>query len=349
MASPLGPVLSFISVGIVIAVQSSFRTEDLSFEECRIKGVTLVKSKDGGYRFNYTTAATVCEQLGFILANKSHIEKANTHGFETCSFGWVADGFGVISRIHANEKCGQNKIGAVTWSVSLSRTFNAYCFNASDVWINSCISDVITTTLQGTPGLSSVFDSATAAATSKSIWKTSAGPKPSIQNKKEIHTSVPSITRRPANVKTAVTKPTTPPSFSESLTTVEMMEETTAPPSKGTLKSEQVIFGGLPTALLVLALIFFAAAVALAVCYIRKYKATLQITSKPKNEENVEVKVLKETENNHKNDANAQVKVLKETKNNGKPSNGEQKQNGKPTENNEAKPPAAEKSVEAEV
>ncbi|XP_078537074.1 lymphatic vessel endothelial hyaluronic acid receptor 1 isoform X2 [Lissotriton helveticus] len=323
--------------------------KDLSFEECRIKGVTLVKPKDGGYRFDYATAASVCEQLGFILANKSHIEEANTHGFETCSFGWVADGFGVISRIHANEKCGQSKIGAVMWSVSLSKAFNAYCFNASDIWINSCIPDVITTTLQGTTGLSSVFDSATEAATSTSIWKTSAGPKPSTQNEKETYTSIPSITRIPANVKTAVTKPTTPSSFSESLTTVEVMEETTATPIKGTFKSKQVIFGGLPTALLVLALIFFAAAVALAVCYVKKYKANLQIISKPKNEENVEVKVLKETENNHKNDENAQVNVVKETKNNVKSSNGEQKQNGKPTENNEAKPTAAEKSVEAEV
>ncbi|KAJ1177390.1 hypothetical protein NDU88_002648 [Pleurodeles waltl] len=347
MVSQLGPIFSFILVGIVFAAQSSFRTEDLTFDECRTKGVTLVKTNNGHYSFDYATAAAVCEKLGFILANKSHIEEAHAHGFETCSFGWVTDGFGVISRIHANEKCGQSKIGALKWAADLSRPFNAYCFNASDTWINSCKPDVITTTLSGTPGLSSLFDSVTAAATSRSTWKTSAGPKPSEQDIKEIHTTFPSITRRLVNVKTAVIKPTAPSSFFESLNTVEVMEETTAPPSRGTLTSEQVIFGGLPTALLVMALIFFAAAVALGVCYIRKYKSTLPMTSTPKKEENVEVKVLKETKNNLQNEENDEAKVLKETKNNTNSSNhDEQKQNGKPTENNEAKLPASEKSVE---
>uniref|UniRef100_A0A8C8X2T5 Lymphatic vessel endothelial hyaluronan receptor 1 n=1 Tax=Panthera leo TaxID=9689 RepID=A0A8C8X2T5_PANLE len=64
--------------------------------------------------------------------------------------------------------------------------------------------------------------------------------------------------------------------------------------NKAAFKNEVVGFGGVPTALLVLALLFFAAAAGLAVCYIKRYVKTFPFTNKNQQKEMIETKVVKE-------------------------------------------------------
>lgn len=59
-------------------------------------------------------------------------------------------------------------------------------------------------------------------------------------------------------------------------------------------KNEAVGFGGVPTALLVLALLFFAAAAGLAVCYVKRYVKAFPFTNKNQQKEMIETKVVKE-------------------------------------------------------
>uniref|UniRef100_A0A8C5U0R1 Lymphatic vessel endothelial hyaluronic acid receptor 1 n=1 Tax=Malurus cyaneus samueli TaxID=2593467 RepID=A0A8C5U0R1_9PASS len=98
------------------------------------------------HKVNFSEASNVCNQLTLQLASKEQVEEALKRGFETCNFGWVKDGFVVIPRITSNQKCGQGKTGIVRWNASMNKKFNVYCFNSSDVQINSCEPDPTTTT-----------------------------------------------------------------------------------------------------------------------------------------------------------------------------------------------------------
>ncbi|KAL2806500.1 lymphatic vessel endothelial hyaluronic acid receptor 1 precursor [Daubentonia madagascariensis] len=64
--------------------------------------------------------------------------------------------------------------------------------------------------------------------------------------------------------------------------------------NKGSFKNEVAGFGGVPTALLVLALLFFAAAAGLAYCYIKRYVKAFPFTNKNQQKEMIETKVVKE-------------------------------------------------------
>uniref|UniRef100_A0A8C4VEB9 Lymphatic vessel endothelial hyaluronan receptor 1 n=1 Tax=Falco tinnunculus TaxID=100819 RepID=A0A8C4VEB9_FALTI len=110
---------------------------------CRIAGVGIYLEE----KVNLSEASNACNQLNLQLASKTQVEKALKHGFETCSYGWVKDGFAVIPRITSNRKCGQGKVGLVLWYAESSKTFMIYCFNSSDVQINSCKPDPTTTIL----------------------------------------------------------------------------------------------------------------------------------------------------------------------------------------------------------
>lgn len=70
---------------------------------------------------------------------------------------------------------------------------------------------------------------------------------------------------------------------------------------KTTFKNEDAGFGGVPTALLVLALLFFAAAAALAVCYVKRYVQAFPFTNKNQQKEMIETKVVKEEKANDSN------------------------------------------------
>ncbi|NWR84756.1 LYVE1 protein, partial [Furnarius figulus] len=96
-------------------------------------------------------------------------------------------------------------------------------------------------------------------------------------------------------------------------------------------KNDSVVFGGIPTALLVLAIIFFVISVVLAVCYIKKYKKTFPFLNKNQQKEMVGTAPLKETKSNDKTPE-------KETTN-----------NGNKVEESKTKPEATVKCLEAEV
>ncbi|XP_077148736.1 lymphatic vessel endothelial hyaluronic acid receptor 1 isoform X2 [Ranitomeya variabilis] len=130
-------LLSFILGGYLSV--SSIDVKDLTQSKCRIAGVVLVEKPDRSQKFNYTMAESACQELGLQLASKAQVEKAKGYGYETCSYGWVSEQVGVIPRIQNNENCGRNKTGVLTWKVDLNKMFfSAYCFNASDIQINSC-------------------------------------------------------------------------------------------------------------------------------------------------------------------------------------------------------------------
>ncbi|NXP44286.1 LYVE1 protein, partial [Heliornis fulica] len=94
-------------------------------------------------------------------------------------------------------------------------------------------------------------------------------------------------------------------------------------------KNDAIVFGGIPTALLVLAVIFFIISVVLAVCYIKKYKKTFPFSKKKQQKEMVETTALKES--------------------NDKTQEKETKKNGKNVEESKTKSEATVKCLEAEV
>ncbi|NXD70166.1 LYVE1 protein, partial [Eolophus roseicapillus] len=98
-------------------------------------------------KVNFSEASNACNQLNLQLASRDQVENALKHGFETCSYGWVKDGLVVIPRITSNKKCGKGNVGLVPWYAEPFKTFMVYCFNSSDVQINSCIPDPTTTML----------------------------------------------------------------------------------------------------------------------------------------------------------------------------------------------------------
>ncbi|KAI6068107.1 Lymphatic vessel endothelial hyaluronic acid receptor 1 [Aix galericulata] len=157
-----------------------------------------------------------------------------------------------------------------------------YCFNSSDVQINSCLPDPTTTR----PSSSAPTDSTASSGSD----------------------------------------------LTENVTVVPNATETERALKKLKFQvNDGVVFGGIPTALLVLALIFFVTSVVLAVCYIKKYKTTFPFSYKNQKKEMVETTALKEAESNDKTPE-------KETKN-----------NGKKVEESKSKPETTVKCLEAEV
>ncbi|NXF01714.1 LYVE1 protein, partial [Smithornis capensis] len=269
-------------------------------------------------KVNFSEASNACNQLNLQLASKDQVENALKNGFETCSFGWVKDGFVVIPRITSNKRCGQGKTGLVRWNAGQLQTFQVYCFNSSAVEINSYELDPTTTTF---PSSSASTDLTAHSASDLS----------------ENITAVPTVTEPERFLKTrkfrviCVTE-----TFPTEGTTTEMPEESSVTDSPNytsrlAFKNDSVVFGGIPTALLVLAIIFFIISVVLAVCYIKKYKKTFPLLNKDQQKEMVGAAVLKEAKLNDKTPE-------QETKN-----------NGNKVEESQTKPEATVKCLEAEV
>ncbi|KFQ81240.1 Lymphatic vessel endothelial hyaluronic acid receptor 1, partial [Phaethon lepturus] len=270
-------------------------------------------------KVNFSEASNACNQLNLQLASKEQVEKALKHGFETCSYGWVKDGFVVIPRITSNKKCGKGNVGLVLWYAEPFKTFKVYCFNSSDVQINSCKPDPATTILPSS-----------SAPTDLTAYSGS--------DLTENITAVPSVTESEQSLKNVkfrvicITETILPTEG----TTTKMPEEYSpidSPnyTSHAAFKNDAIVFGGIPTALLVLAVIFFIISVVLAVCYIKKYKKTFPFSNKNQQKEMVETTALKEAKSNDKTPE-------KETKN-----------NGKKVEESKTKPEATVKCLEAEV
>ncbi|XP_046925995.1 lymphatic vessel endothelial hyaluronic acid receptor 1 [Lynx rufus] len=268
-----------------LLVHGSLRVEELSISApCRIVGVTLVNKKTT-QQLNFTEAQEACRLMGLTLASKDQIEAAWRSGFETCSYGWVADKFLVIPRILPNPKCGKNGMGVLVWRNSLSKKFLAYCYNSSDTRINSCSPEVITTK-------DPIFNTheatyTTEMITSDSAYSASSTVAPYSTTPTLAPTSALASTSRRKRKLICVTE-----AFVETSTISTETESYIE--NKAAFKNEVVGFGGVPTALLVLALLFFAAAAGLAVCYIKRYVKTFPFTNKNQQKEMIETKVVKE-------------------------------------------------------
>ncbi|NXA12034.1 LYVE1 protein, partial [Sapayoa aenigma] len=266
-------------------------------------------------KVNFSEASNACNQLNLQLASKDQVENALKHGFETCSFGWVKDGFVVIPRITSKKKCGQGKTGLVRWNADQLQTFQVYCFNSSAVQINSYEPDQTTTTFPA----SSASTDLTASDLTENI------------------TAVPTVTEPERLLKNrkfrVICVTETLPTEG---TTTEMPEEPSMTDSPNytshlAFKNDSIVFGGIPTALLVLAIIFFIISVVLGVCYIKKYKKTFPLLNKNQQKEMVGTAALKEAKLNDK-------APEQETKN-----------NGNKVEESKTKPEATVKCLEAEV
>lgn len=264
-----------------LLVQGSLRAEELSISDpCRIVGVTLLNKKTSE-QLNFTEAKEACRLMGLTLASKNQVEAAWRSDFQTCSYGWVADKFLVIPRINANPKCGKNGVGVLIWRGSLNLKYKAYCYNSSDTWTNSCFPEIITTE---DPIVSIQTETyATEMAVSNSVNSVSSTDVPYSPT----HTPVLASTSKPRKKKIICI-------------TEILMETTTSTETepyidyKAAFKNENVGFGGVPTALLVLALLFFAAAAGLAVCYVKRYVKAFPFTNKNQQKEMIETKVVKE-------------------------------------------------------
>ncbi|XP_063145533.1 lymphatic vessel endothelial hyaluronic acid receptor 1 [Candoia aspera] len=270
MAFHCGIVSFLFSIWVAnFMIQGTILLTDINMSNCRIAGVTLVADNKKN-NFDFAEAKSVCKKLGLTLAQKSKIETARKHGFETCSFGWVAEGYAVISRIIPNEKCGQNKTGIPIWRIPQNKKARVYCHNSSDTWINSCIPEVSTVVL---PDSSTETNSTSTA----SFQDTTAG----VETTQLLRTLKPQNYRIVCVTETLTSKPT---SKKENLLFTD---------KRTAFKNDGAPFGAIPIVLLVLALFFFAAAVVLAVCYVKKYKKKSIFSNKEKKDE-IETKNIKE-------------------------------------------------------
>ncbi|XP_025926559.1 lymphatic vessel endothelial hyaluronic acid receptor 1 isoform X2 [Apteryx rowi] len=244
-------------------------------------------------KVNFSDASNACSQLNLQLASKDQVEKALKHGFETCSYGWVKDGLVVIPRITSNKKC--------------------------DVHINSCKPDPTTPI----PPSSSEPTDLSTYSSSDLTENITAVPNATVSEQplKNVKFRVICVTE------TILPTEGTTAKIPEEYSPLEFPNYT----SHAAFKNDGVVFGGIPTALLVLAVIFFIISVVLAVCYIKKYKKTFPFSNKNQQKEMVETTALKEAKTNDKTPE-------KETKD-----------NGKKVEESKTKPEATVKCVEAEV
>lgn len=265
-----------------LLVQGSLQVEELVISApCRIVGVTLLTKKTAE-QLNFTEAMEACRLMGLTLASKDQVEAAWRSYYETCSYGWVADKFLVIPRISANPKCGKNGVGVLVWRNSPSQKYRAYCHNSSDTRINSCLPETIITK---DPIVNTQTETYTTEMTvSDSIYSSSSTDVPYSPT----HTPVLASTSTPRKRKLiCITE-----AFMETTTTSTETEPYIE--YKAAFKNEDVGFGGVPTTLLVLALLFFAAAAGLAVCYVKRYVKAFPFTNKSEQKEMIETKVVKE-------------------------------------------------------
>uniref|UniRef100_A0A8C6ZRT9 Lymphatic vessel endothelial hyaluronan receptor 1 n=1 Tax=Nothoprocta perdicaria TaxID=30464 RepID=A0A8C6ZRT9_NOTPE len=279
---------------------------------CRIAGIGIYLDE----KVNFSDASNACGQLNLQLASKDQVEKALKYGFETCSYGWVKDGFVVIPRITSNKKCGKGNVGLVPWNAEHFKTFKVYCFNSSDVHINSCKPDPTTPI----PFLSESTDLTMNSSSDVT----------------ENITAVPNATaseQLPKNMKfrvicvteTILTTEGTTAKIPEEYSPIHFPNYT----SRAAFKNDGVVFGGKEQT--------NSSYFAFFVQWLNKimsillYKKSFPFSNKNQQKEMVETTAVKEANTNDKTPE-------KETKN-----------NGKKVEESKTKPEATVKCVEAEV
>ncbi|XP_061078616.1 lymphatic vessel endothelial hyaluronic receptor 1b [Conger conger] len=124
-------------------------------ENGAVSGVFLaslqhVHNKNHPYSFNASQAREVCLMLNVIIASKAQVEAAYRNGLETCRYGWVDEQIAVLPRITASKPCGQNRVGVIPWRSVPTKSFDAFCFNSSDVQTEVPVSTIISTTTKPT-------------------------------------------------------------------------------------------------------------------------------------------------------------------------------------------------------
>ncbi|XP_065611380.1 lymphatic vessel endothelial hyaluronic acid receptor 1 [Cyrtonyx montezumae] len=308
MATYFGVTSAVLSVWVMTFMAQNYFITGSVLSPCRITGVGLYHEE----KVNFSEASNVCNRLNLQLASKEQVEKALKHGFETCSSGWIKDGLVAIPRITSNKKCGQGNVGLVNWRANQASKFTVYCFNSSDVQINSCKPDPTTTVL---PSSSAPTD-LTAYSSSDLTGNTTAVPA----------TTEPEQTLKNMRFRIICITETILPTEG---TTTKIPEEYYTYPAA--FRNDAVVFGGIPTTLLVLAVVFFIISVLLAVCYVKKYKKHFPFANKKQKKDVVETTALKEAVSNDKT-------LEKEAKN-----------NGKKVEEDKAKPETTVKCLEVEV
>ncbi|KAJ8393140.1 hypothetical protein AAFF_G00068230 [Aldrovandia affinis] len=100
-------------------------------ESGRVSGVFLAflkLNKNPVYAFNASQARLVCQSLHVVIASKAQVQKE-----ETCRFGWIDEEIAVLPRITPSMPCGQERVGVIPWKSVVSRLFDAFCFNSSDI------------------------------------------------------------------------------------------------------------------------------------------------------------------------------------------------------------------------
>nr|XP_003465744.2 lymphatic vessel endothelial hyaluronic acid receptor 1 [Cavia porcellus] len=262
-----------------LLVQGSVRVQELVAMSCRIMGVALVQKKIEP-QLNFTEAKEACKLLGLSLASKIQVETALLSGFETCSYGWVAEQYPVIPRINQNPKCGKNGKGILIWKAKAHQKFRAYCHNSSDIWVNSCVPEIITT-----PEPLSDFETETYSVEFTASDSTFSASAP--------YSTTPAPATTPARAATSRRK--------KLICITEVFTETSSVPTEtessfengAMFKNEAPGFGGVPTTLLVLALLFFSAAAGLAVCYVKRYVKAFPFTNKNQQKEMIETQSSK--------------------------------------------------------
>uniref|UniRef100_A0A8C9DS09 Lymphatic vessel endothelial hyaluronan receptor 1 n=1 Tax=Prolemur simus TaxID=1328070 RepID=A0A8C9DS09_PROSS len=152
-----------------------------------------------------------------------------------------------------------------------------------DIWINSCSPEIITTEdpMFNTQTEIHVTDFIASDGTYSASSPYSTTPAPAT-------TRAPASTSNPRRKKLIC--------ITETYTETSTMPMETEPSSenKASFKNEVSGFGGVPTALLVLALLFFGAAAGLAYCYVKRYVKAFPFTNKNQQKEMIETKVVKE-------------------------------------------------------
>ncbi|XP_072374918.1 uncharacterized protein cd44b isoform X1 [Scyliorhinus torazame] len=112
--------------------------------ECRHHGVFQEES-GGRYQLDFKAAAELCQSLGTTLATLEQLTRAQRAGYETCRYGWIQGPLIAIPRVNAHPHCAKNNSGVYTIYKLETKTFDVFCFNATEY--ENCGSQISSSTL----------------------------------------------------------------------------------------------------------------------------------------------------------------------------------------------------------
>ncbi|XP_063071302.1 stabilin-1 [Engraulis encrasicolus] len=107
--------------------------KDLHFHT-KTAGVYHLRSAEGKYKMNFSSAEAACRDEGATLATFNQLADAQQLGMHLCVAGWL-DGKKVGYPMRSpSAKCGDGKVGVILYKdpVDLSSTYDAYCYRMQD-------------------------------------------------------------------------------------------------------------------------------------------------------------------------------------------------------------------------